>query len=62
MTALAVASGKTPVLVHEHKPLGDVEATFADITRARDELGWVPEVRLAKGLETVFAWLRDGIG
>jgi UDP-glucuronate 4-epimerase len=62
VTALAVASGKTPVLVHEHKPLGDVEATFADITRARDELGWFPEVGLASGLETVFAWLRDGIG
>ena len=28
-------------------PLGDVDATFADITRARDELGWAPRMTLA---------------
>ncbi len=39
-------------------PLGDVEATFADITRARDELGWAPRVRLDDGLRAFVAWAR----
>jgi len=60
--ALEVASGTSAALVHEGRPLGDVEATFADIGRARTELGWSPEVRLADGLATVFAWLRHGEG
>jgi len=40
-------------------PLGDVEATFADITRARDELGWSPRIELAAGLATVVDWLKS---
>jgi UDP-glucuronate 4-epimerase len=40
-------------------PLGDVDATFADITRARTELGWTPRVPLADGLRDVLAWVRD---
>lgn len=42
-------------------PLGDVEATFADITRAREELGWAPRIRLVEGLPTVVAWLRQPV-
>ncbi len=56
--ALEVASGVKPTLVHQGKPLGDVEATFADISRARAELDWSPKVRLPEGLQTVFDWLR----
>lgn len=62
VSALETASGKTPKLSHEPQPLGDVDATFADIERARTELGWTPRVKLAEGLATVFSWLRDGIG
>jgi len=40
-------------------PLGDVEATFADIARARDELGWTPRLRLAEGIPTVVSWVRQ---
>jgi UDP-glucuronate 4-epimerase len=40
-------------------PLGDVDATFADIARARDELGWAPRVPLREGLLTVLSWVRD---
>jgi UDP-glucuronate 4-epimerase len=59
VSALEVASGLTARFVPEPAPLGDVEATFADITRAMTELGWSPEVRLEDGLRTVFDWLRD---
>ena len=37
---------------------GDVPATYADITRARDLLGWEPRVGLAEGLARFAAWLR----
>ncbi len=40
-------------------PLGDVEATFADVGRARTELGWHPTVGLREGLESVVDWVRD---
>ena len=38
-------------------PAGDVSATFADVTRAKAELGWAPEVQLAEGLRTVRDWV-----
>jgi UDP-glucuronate 4-epimerase len=38
-------------------PRGDVDATFADIERARTELGWTPRVGLRDGLATVKAWV-----
>jgi UDP-glucuronate 4-epimerase len=37
---------------------GDVPATYADITRARDLLGWEPKVGLDEGLARFGAWLR----
>ena len=40
-------------------PLGDVDATFADISRARQELGWAPRMTLREGLSTVLAWVRE---
>jgi UDP-glucuronate 4-epimerase len=43
---------------HAPVPLGDVDATFADISRAREELGWAPRVRLREGLATVLEWVR----
>lgn len=55
--AMARASGKTPAVQHAPVPLGDVDATFADIARAKAELGWEPRVKIADGLETVVAWL-----
>jgi UDP-glucuronate 4-epimerase len=37
---------------------GDVPATYADITRACDLLGWEPRVGLDEGLARFAAWLR----
>jgi UDP-glucuronate 4-epimerase len=58
ITAIAAAAGAEPRVERAAVPLGDVDATFADITRAREELGWEPRVKLADGLKTVVAWLR----
>lgn len=40
---------------------GDVPATYADITRAHDLLGWEPRVGLDEGLARFAAWLRPSL-
>jgi UDP-glucuronate 4-epimerase len=40
-------------------PLGDVDATFADISRAKEDLGWAPQIKLEHGLATVADWVRS---
>jgi UDP-glucuronate 4-epimerase len=63
LDALVELIGRTagaPVdLRRDSVPLGDVDATFADIQRARDELKWQPRVPLEQGLRTVFDWVRE---
>ncbi len=39
-------------------PLGDVDATFADTTRAASELDWKPRIPLRQGLTSVVEWIR----
>ncbi len=41
---------------------GDVPRTFADITRARDELGYRPSTPIARGIPRFVEWLRDRRG
>jgi UDP-glucuronate 4-epimerase len=55
---LAELTGVRPTVENAPIPLGDVGATYADITRARTELGWEPIVPLRKGLESVIAWVK----
>lgn len=55
--ALADAAGTEPTVQRAPVPLGDVDATFADIRRARDELGWEPSIALREGLATVVDWV-----
>jgi UDP-glucuronate 4-epimerase len=57
--AIGVAAGVQPLVERSPVPLGDVNATFADVTRARLELGWEPRIPLAEGLESVVAWVKD---
>lgn len=56
--AIGTTAGVAPRIESAPVPLGDVDATFADITRARDELGWEPRMNLPEGLESVLAWVR----
>jgi UDP-glucuronate 4-epimerase len=57
--AMGRAAGRTASVEHAPVPLGDVDATFADINRAKLELGWSPRMKLEEGLATVVSWLRD---
>ncbi|HZU81438.1 MAG TPA: NAD-dependent epimerase/dehydratase family protein [Polyangiaceae bacterium] len=56
--AIARAAGVPATVARAPVPLGDVEATFADIDRARAELAWEPCVGLEQGLASVVAWVR----
>jgi nucleoside-diphosphate-sugar epimerase len=56
---LAAAASVSPIVTSAPVPTGDVDATFADIRRANDELGWSPRIRLEDGLQTVFGWIRE---
>lgn len=40
---------------------GDVPVTYADITRARAEIGYDPKIPVAAGVERFVAWFRDNI-
>jgi len=57
--AIGVLAGAKPQVEREAVPLGDVDATFADIRRARDELGWTPRIALGDGLRSVLEWVRE---
>lgn len=56
--AMQAAAGREVVVNRAPVPLGDVDATFADISRASSELGWSPRITLPEGLATVVDWLR----
>ena len=58
-SAIAATAGVAPRVETAPVPLGDVDATFADIARAREELGWAPRIALREGLATVLAWVRE---
>ena len=57
LRALGHAAGNEPVLEHAPVPPGDVDATFADIRRAKEELAWAPRIGLEEGLRSVIDWV-----
>jgi UDP-glucuronate 4-epimerase len=57
--AIGEAAGVEPVVERAPVPLGDVEATCADVSRAREELGWEPRIGLREGLRSVLTWVRE---
>jgi UDP-glucuronate 4-epimerase len=59
VSGIGAAAGVEPVVEAAPVPLGDVDATFADIERARTELGWEPRITLREGLRSVIAWVRE---
>ncbi|CAN5652791.1 SDR family oxidoreductase [soil metagenome] len=56
---LTAASGITPSVEHGPPRKGDVRDSLADITAARERLGFVPAVRLEDGLHAYIEWMRE---
>jgi UDP-glucose 4-epimerase len=50
-------SGRPPRIIRDAAQKGDMRHTFADTTRARIDLGFVPRVALEEGLTAEYRWL-----
>jgi UDP-glucuronate 4-epimerase len=59
VSAIGQAAGTTLEVERAPVPLGDVDATYADVSRAGNELGWEPRTTLTEGLATVVRWVRE---
>jgi UDP-glucuronate 4-epimerase len=57
------AVGKSATLERLPAQPGDVRRTLADISRAREHLGYAPSVQVSDGIPRFVAWFREsGIG
>jgi nucleoside-diphosphate-sugar epimerase len=56
---LASLVGKPARIEHRPAHPADVPATWADITKARQLLGWSPQVTVEEGLRRAVAWYRE---
>jgi dTDP-glucose 4,6-dehydratase len=52
-------TGSDSEIVHEELPVDDPAKRRPDITRARTELGWEPEIQLREGIERTVAWFQN---
>jgi UDP-glucuronate 4-epimerase len=59
IATLADALGKPAIVEHLPEQPGDVRQTYADITRARGELGYEPTTPFAEGIRRFVAWYRS---
>jgi UDP-glucuronate 4-epimerase len=60
IAALENALGKKAAIQRLPEVPGDVRITYADVSRAKSELGYAPSFPLEEGLGRFAAWLRDG--
>ena len=56
IAAVAETVGKEAIIDHQPSQLGDVEQTFADLTRSKAELGYEPRTPFREGLRRQWAW------
>ncbi len=56
---LEKALGKKAIIDRRPAQLGDVDRTYADLTRSTKELGYKPQVPLAEGLRRFAAWFEE---
>jgi nucleoside-diphosphate-sugar epimerase len=57
--AIGDAMGIEPQLQFQPMQAGDVDITYADLTKARTLLGYAPQTTLAEGLRQFVAWLQQ---
>ncbi len=59
---LEAALGKKAVIDRQPVPPGDVPVTFADITKARAQLGYDPQVKIEAGIRLFIDWFCKNTG
>jgi UDP-glucuronate 4-epimerase len=57
--AIEAATGKKAIVEHTDGPPGDVRETYADITRASRDFGFVPRISLSEGIPRFVEWFRS---
>jgi UDP-glucose 4-epimerase len=61
LAAKLKAAGWGTVDIEHRDPLpGDAKRNFADVTKAKRLLGWVPKTSLSEGLDKTVTWFVDG--
>ncbi len=53
-------TGRSPSVSYMPGRRGEIRHSYADVTRARSELGWEPRVSLEEGVERVYNWIVNG--
>ena len=56
---LGQKTGKKPRIRREPQPPGDVDCTFADLSKAKGILGYDPQTSIEEGLERFVRWCQD---
>lgn len=59
VAAIGKAVGKEPKIELVSELRGDVEHTLADVSRAREDLGYAPKIGLEEGLARFVAWMKS---
>jgi len=59
---IEAALGKKAVINRLPPQPGDVPVTFADITRARAQLGYQPQIKIESGIKLFIDWFRKNTG
>jgi len=59
ITAIENVCGKKAIIDRQSEQPGDVPETYADITKAKNLLGYEPSTRLEDGLELFYEWFRE---
>ncbi len=57
--AIGKACGREPIIDRQPMQPGDVVVTFADVSKAKERLGYRPSVPVSKGLGLFVDWYRD---
>ncbi|MHC4218016.1 MAG: SDR family NAD(P)-dependent oxidoreductase [Planctomycetota bacterium] len=57
--AIGGVLGRTPEIERQPDQPGDVERTWADVTRSRAELGYEPNMPFEEGLRRQWAWMTE---
>jgi UDP-glucuronate 4-epimerase len=55
-------AGGSANLLHRPMPAADVRRTYADISRAREKLGYDPQVSVPDGINSFWQWYREANG